>query len=140
MIKEKVLSGRYKDCPIVYDHIRSLNGEDIYFNSFSVMNMGPADQSRTDYWSDQSIRVDSSVSKEADKDRRLIKIEWRNGETSLLQVNNRTFNRLMEAMYGRIPEEKTEIKKTEKKQKSSGKVFFVVILLIGAAVILKLLI
>jgi hypothetical protein len=136
MIKEKVLSGRYKDCPIVYDHIRSFNGEDIYFNSFSVMNMGPADQSRADYWSDQSIRVDGSTSRDADKDRRLISVEWRNGETSLLQVNNRTFNRLMEAMYGRVPEEKGEIKQSEKK-KASGKGIGIIILIIAAAVIIK---
>jgi hypothetical protein len=42
MVKEKVLTGKYKACPIVNDHIKSFDGEEIYFNSFSVMNMEPA--------------------------------------------------------------------------------------------------
>ena len=49
MVKEKVLTGRYKDCDLVYDHIRSTNGEDIFFNSFSVMNMEPADKSKVNF-------------------------------------------------------------------------------------------
>ncbi len=142
MVKEKVLSGRYRDCPFIYDHIKSSNGEDIYFNSYSVMNMAPADMSRADYWSDQALRIDGSTSGEIDKDRRLISIKWRNGETSLLQVNNTTFNRLMDTMYGHVPEERNERKQTvKKKKKSSGKAFITAVILIAAAaVILKLLV
>ncbi len=135
MVKEKVLTGRYKDCSIVYDHIKNTDGQEIYFNSFSVMNMVPADQSKANYWNDSSLRVDGTSSADTEKDRRLISVEWRNGEISLLQVNTKTFNRLMEAMFGCVPQEHTEPKRTVKKKSHKGAAIFVAIILI--CIILK---
>lgn len=133
MVKEKVLTGRYKDCDLVYDHIRSMNGEDIFFNSFSVMNMEPADKSKMTYWSDKSLRVDGTMAGDAEKDLRFLSIQWRNGEESLLQVHTKTFNRLMEAMYGRVPQEAVEEPEYNEKKSSKKIVFFLAIILIGVA-------
>lgn len=135
MVKEKVLTGRYKDCPIVYDHIKSFDGEEIFFNSFSVMNMEPADRSKADYWSDSSLRVDGAMASNAEKDQRYLSVKWRNGEESVLQVNTKTYNRLMEAVLGRVPQEHAETEKTVEK-KSHKKAIFIAIILI--AIILKL--
>jgi hypothetical protein len=135
MVKEKVLSGRYKDCPIVYDHIKSYEGEEIYFNSFSVIKMEPADRSRADYWSDSSLRVDGAMSSDSEKDQRYLSVKLRNGEESVLQVNTKTYNRLMEAVLGRVPQEHVETEKTVEK-KSHKKAIFIAIVLI--AIILKL--
>lgn len=135
MVKEKVLTGRYKDCPIVYDHIKSSDGEEIYFNSFSVMNMEPADRSRANYWNDSSLRVDGSMSGAAEKDQRYLSVKWRNGEESLLQVNTKTYNRLMEVVLGRAPQEHAEAEKTVEK-KSHKKAIFIAMILI--AIVLKL--
>lgn len=134
MIKEKVLEGKYKDFSIMYDHIKNPYGDDIYFNNFSVKNMEPADQSKASYWNDSSRRVDGATSGAADKDRRLISVEWRNGENSVLQVNTTTYNRLMEAVLGRIPKEQVPDKAPAEK-KSHGKtvLFLLVIVLIGIA-------
>jgi hypothetical protein len=133
MVKEKVLTGRYKDCDFVYDHIRSMNGEDIFFNSFSVMNMEPADKSKVTYWSDKSLRVDGTMAAEGEKDLRFLSIQWRNGEESLLQVNTKTFNRLMEAMYGRAPQEAVEEPDFAEKKSSKKVVFFIAVILICVA-------
>lgn len=133
MLKEKVLTGRYKDCDFVYDHIRSMDGEDIFFNSFSVMNMEPADKSKVNYWSDKSLRVDGTMSGDAEKDMRYLSIKWRNGEESLLQVTTKTFNRLMEAMYGRVPQEAVEEPAHEKKRSSKKVILFVAVIMICVA-------
>ena len=137
MVKEKVLSGRYKDCAIVYDHI-SYNSEDIYFNNFTVMNMEPADMSKVDYWNDKSLRVDGSfMSGEADKDRRLISVKWRNGEQSVLQVNTKTYNRLMEAVFSEVPQEKTSVKRPAKRKKKSSNKGIIFIAIIVIAIVIK---
>lgn len=135
MIKEKVLEGKYKDFSVVYDHIKNPYGDDIYFNSFSVKNMEPADQSKISYWNDSSRRVDGATSGTAEKDRRLISVEWRSGDHSVLQVNTTTYNRLMEAVLGRVPKEQVNEKAPDEK-KSHGKtvLFLLVIVLIGVAV------
>lgn len=133
MVKEKVISGRYKDCDLVYDHIRSMNGEDIFFNSFSVMNMEPADKSKVTYWSDKSLRVDGTMGAEGEKDLRFLSIKWRNGEESVLQVNTKTFNRLMEAMYGRVPQEAVEVAESDEKKSSKKVIFIIAVVLICVA-------
>lgn len=133
MVKEKVLSGKYKDCSIIYDHIKNTDGNDIYFNSFSVMNFEPADQSKADYWSNQSLRVDGTMSGDSEKDQRWISVKWRNGEDSLLQVNTKTYNRLMEAMFGRAPQEQVDVVKTTEKKSNKKAVFFIAVILIGIA-------
>lgn len=130
MVKEKVLTGRYKDCDFVYDHIRSMAGEDIFFNSFSVMSMEPADKSKVTFWTDKSLRVDGTMSGDAEKDLRILSIKWRNGEESLLQVNTKTFNRLMEAMYGRVLQEQPgEAEETGSKKSHKAAVIIAVILI-----------
>ncbi len=138
MIKEKVLSGKYKDYAIVYDHIKNPYGDDIYFNNFSVMNMEPADRSKITYWTDSSRRVDGATSGNLDKDQRLISVEWRNGETSLLQVNTTTYNRLMEAVLGHVPKEFTP-GKAKIKKKTHKKTIVFAILLIALVLILVIL-
>ena len=131
MVKEKVLTGRYKDCSIIYDHIKNTNGEDIYFNSFSVMSLKPADQSKVDYWGDSSLRVDGAMSRDTEKDRRLISVEWRNGETSLLQVNTKTYNRIMESLFGQVPHEqvKGDTGKTVEKKSYKAAILIAIILI-----------
>ncbi len=138
MVKEKVLSGRYKDSAIVYDHI-SYNGEDIYFNNFTVMSMEAADMSKVDYWNDKSLRVDgSSMSGEAEKDRRLISVMWRNGDQSVLQVNTKTYNRLMEAVFGEVPPERTAVKRSVKRKKKSSSKGIIFIAIIAIVIVIKL--
>jgi hypothetical protein len=110
-------------------------GEDIFFNSFSVMSMEPADKSKVTFWTDKSLRVDGTMSGDAEKDMRFLSIKWRNGEESLLQVNTKTFNRLMEAMYGRVPQEQPEEPEADVKKSSKKAVLFIAVILIG--IILK---
>lgn len=129
MIKEKVLEGKYKDLSIVYDHIKNPYGDDIYFNNFSVKKMETADQSKTSYWTDSSRRVDGATSGAADKDQRLISVEWRSGEVSLLQVNTTTYNRLMEAVLGHVPKEFIPEKAPVKKKSHIKAVLFAIVLI-----------
>lgn len=136
MVKEKVLTGKYKDSPLIYDHIKTADGQEIYFNSFSVMNFEPADKSRADYWADSSIRVDGTSSRDDDKDRRLISVQWRTGENSILQVNTKTYNRLMEAVLGKVPEDRSQTAAVPE-QKSRSKLIPVILILIGIYIVLK---
>jgi hypothetical protein len=112
-----------------------MEGEDIFFNSFSVMNMEPADKSKVNYWTDKSLRVDGTMSTDAEKDMRYLSIKWRNGEESLLQVNTKTFNRLMEAMYGRIPQEAVEEPEYDERRSSKKVILFIAVIVI--CVVLK---
>ncbi len=131
MVKEKVLAGRYKDLMIVYDHIKNPASDDIYFNTFSVKTFEIADKSKNGIWGD--IARDAARAAEAgmEKDHRLVSVEWRDGEKSLLQLNSKTCNRLMETLFGRIPQEfAQEPVQEEEKSKSSKAIIFIVVAVI----------
>jgi predicted transcriptional regulator len=74
------------------------------------------------------------MSGDAEKDQRFLSIKWRNGEESLLQVYTKTFNRLMEAMYGRVPKEQTDEAEETGRKKSRIPVILFAVILIGVIV------
>ena len=122
MVKEKVLAGRYKDYLIVYDHIRNPSGDDIYFNSLTVKEFEPFDHSKNGVWEGIVVSVPGAINAgDVDKDQRLISVVWRNGDKSMLQVNTITYNRLMEAVLGHVPEEKKHITDTKTVKKNNEK-------------------
>ena len=82
---------------------------------------------------DKSLRVDGTMAGDAEKDLRYLSIKWRNGEESLLQVTTKTFNRLMEAMYGRVPQDVIEEPAYAEKRSSKKVILFVAVILICVA-------
>lgn len=115
MLKEKVLAGKYKDYAIVYDHIKNMAGDDVYFNTLAVKTFELADLSKGSIWEGVTTGA-AKAAGEDEKDQRLISVEWRNGDRSLLQVNSTTCTRLMESLFGRVPKELMEEERTTGKK------------------------
>lgn len=136
MLQEKVLAGKYKDYAIVYDHIKNAAGDDVYFNSLTVKTFELADLSKGSIWEGVLTSTARSAAGEGDKDQRLISVEWRNGERSLLQINSLTCKRLMENIFGYVPKEFLEEETVQEKKKSHAKLYVIGIILI--IIIIKL--
>ncbi len=141
MGKEKVLAGKYQNYPVVYDHIKNMAGEDIFFNTLSVREFKPYDL-KDGTWEGFKVTAAEAInSGEVDQEQRYISVVWRDGDRSLLQVNIKTYNRLMETMFGHVPieeKENDEVKKTvKKKSKSKSHKKMYIMILIITIIILK---
>lgn len=138
MLQEKVLAGKYKDYAVIYDHIKNMAGDDIYFNNLTVKTFELADMSKGSIWEGVLTKTARSAAGDDDKEQRLISVEWRSGDRSLLQVNSMTCKRLMESIFGYVPKEFTE-EKTIHKKKSHTKIYVLGFILIIAIVVAKIL-
>jgi len=136
MLQEKVLAGKYKDYAVIYDHIKNMAGDDIYFNNLSVKTLELADMSKGSIWEGVLTKTARSAAGDDGKEQRLISVEWRNGDRSLLQINSLTCKRIMESMFGYVPKEFMEEETTHAK-KSHAKVYVLGLILIIAIVIAK---
>ncbi|MEL7654938.1 MAG: hypothetical protein AAGU75_03405 [Bacillota bacterium] len=126
MLQEKVLAGKYKDYAIVYDHIKNMTGDDVYFNNFTVKTFELADMSKGSIWEGVLTATARSAAGQDDKEQRLISVEWRDGDRSLLQINSMTCKRLMESLFGYIPKELMEKETLHKKKPKSHANFYVI--------------
>lgn len=133
MLQEKVLAGKYKDYTIVYDHIKVTSGDDVYFNNFTVKTFELADLSKGSIWDGILTTTARSAAGHDGKEQRLISVEWRNGERSLLQISSPTYKRIAESLFGSVPKEASEDESAEKKSHAK----FYIIGLILIAVIVK---
>lgn len=137
MGREKVLAGKYQNYPVVYDHIRNMAGQDIYFNTLTVREMSPYDL-KGGVWEGLTVIASEAVNAgDVDQEQRFISIVWRDGDRSLLQVNLKTYTRIMETMFGHVPKEETErievkktVKKKEKRKSHKKQIFIILILLL----------
>lgn len=136
MLQEKVLAGKYKDYAVIYDHIKNMGGDDIYFNNLTVKTLELADMSKGSIWEGVLTKTARSAAGDDGKEQRLISVEWRNGDRSLLQINSMTCKRIMESMFGYVPKEFME-EETIHEKKSHAKVYVLGIILIVAIVIVK---
>lgn len=135
MLQEKVLAGKYKDYSVIYDHIKNIAGDDLYFNNLSVKTLELADMSKGSIWEGVLTNTARSAAGDDGKEQRLISVEWRNGDRSLLQINSMTCKRIMESMFGYVPKEFMEEEPSGGK-KSHAKVYvFGVILIIAIALV-----
>ena len=140
MLQEKVLAGKYKDYAVIYDHIRNIAGEDIYFNNLAVKTLELADMSQGSIWEGVSTKTAKCAAGDDEKEQRLISVEWRNGDRSLLQINSMTCKRIMESMFGYVPKEFMEeetVHRKKSKKKSHTKVYVLGFIIIVAIVIAK---
>ena len=133
MLQEKVLAGKYKDYTIVYDHIKVTSGDDVYFNNFTVKTFELADLSKGSIWDGILTTTARSAAGQDGKEQRLISVEWRNGERSLLQIGSPTYKRIAESLFGSVPKEALEDESAEKKSHAK----FYILGLILIAVIVK---
>ena len=129
MLQEKVLAGKYKDYAIVYDHIKNMAGDDVYFNNLTVKTFELADMSKGSIWEGVLTRTARSAAGDGDKEQRLISVEWRSGDKSLMQINSMTCKRLMESLFGYVPKEFME-EETIHEKKSHTKVYVIGFILI----------
>ena len=129
MLQEKVLAGKYKDYSIVYDHIKNMAGDDVYFNNLSVKTFELADMSKGSIWEGVLTASAKSAAGQDDKEQRLISVEWRSGDRSLLQINSITCKRLMEALFGYVPKEFME-EETVLEKKSHAKIYIIGVILL----------
>ena len=136
MLQEKVLAGKYKDYAVIYDHIKNIAGDDIYFNNLAVKTLELADMSKGSIWEGVMTKTARSAAGDDGKEQRLISVEWRNGDRSLLQINSMTCKRIMESMFGYVPKEFMEEEQSGGK-KSHAKVYVFGIILIIAIVVVK---
>lgn len=136
MLQEKVLAGKYKDYAIVYDHIKNMDGDDVYFNNLTVKTFELADMSKGSIWEGVLTKTARSAAGKDDKEQRLISVEWRSGDRSLLQINSMTCKRLMESLFGYVPKELMEEEPIH--EKKSHATMICVIGLILVIVIVKL--
>jgi len=136
MLQEKVLAGKYKDYAVIYDHIKNMAGDDIYFNNLTVKTLELADMSKGSIWEGVLTKTARSAAGDDGKEQRLISVEWRNGDRSLLQINSMTCKRIMESMFGYVPKEFME-KETMRGKKSHAKVYVFGFIVIIAIVIAK---
>jgi len=135
MLQEKVLAGKYKDYAVIYDHIKNIAGDDIYFNNLAVKTLELADMSKGSIWEGVLTKTARSAAGDDGKEQRLISVEWRNGDRSLLQINSLTCKRIMESMFGYVPKEFMEEEPSAGK-KSHAKVYIFGVILIFAAIAL----
>lgn len=136
MLQEKVLAGKYKDYSIIFDHIKNMAGDDIYFNNLTVKTFELADMSKGSIWEGVLTKTARSAAGDDNKEQRLISVEWRSGDRSLLQMNSMTCKRLMESIFGYVPKEFMEEEIMHEK-KSHAKVYVVGFIVIIAIVIAK---
>jgi len=136
MLQEIVLAGKYKDYAIIYDHIKNMGGDDIYFNNLAVKTLELADMSKGSIWEGVLTKTARSAAGDDGKEQRLISVEWRNGDRSLLQINSLTCKRIMESMFGYVPKEFMEVETIQEK-KSHTKLFVLGFIVIIAVVIAK---
>jgi len=136
MLQEKVLAGKYKDYSVIYDHIKNIAGDDLYFNNLTVKTLELADMSKGSIWEGVLTKSARSAAGDDGKEQRLISVEWRNGDRSLLQINSMTCKRIMESMFGYVPKEFMEDEPVRGK-KSHAKVYVFGVILIIAIVLVK---
>jgi len=136
MLQEKVLAGKYKDYSVIYDHIKNIAGDDLYFNNLTVKTLELADMSKGSIWDGVLTKSARSAAGDDGKEQRLISVEWRNGDRSLLQINSMTCKRIMESMFGYVPKEFMEDEPVRGK-KSHAKVYVFGVILIIAIVLVK---
>ncbi len=136
MLQEKVLAGKYKDYAVIFDHIKNMAGDDIYFNNLTVKTFELADMSKGSIWEGVLTNTARSAAGDDNKEQRLVSVEWRNGDRSLLQINSMTCKRLMESIFGYVPKEFME-EETIHGKKSHAKVFVLGFIVIIAIVIAK---
>ena len=136
MLQEKVLAGKYKDYSVIYDHIKNTAGDDLYFNNLTVKTLELADMSKGSIWEGVLTKSARSSAGDDGKEQRLISVEWRNGDRSLLQINSMTCKRIMESMFGYVPKEFMEDEPASGK-KSHAKVYVFGVILIIAIVLVK---
>jgi hypothetical protein len=129
MLQEKVLAGKYKDYSIVYDHIKNMTGDDVYFNNFTIKTFELADMSRGSIWEGVSTTTARSAAGQDGKEQRLISVEWRGGERSLLQISSTTYKRIAESLFGYVPKELMEAEVLPEK-KSHAKFYVIGLILI----------
>ena len=136
MLQEKVLAGKYKDYSVIYDHIKNIAGDDLYFNNLTVKTLELADMSKGSIWEGVLTKSARSAAGDDGKEQRLISVEWRNGDRSLLQINSMTCKRIMESMFGYVPKEFMEDEPVSGK-KSHAKIIVFGVILIIAIVLVK---
>jgi len=113
-----------------------MGGDDIYFNNLAVKTLELADMSKGSIWEGVLTKTARSAAGDDGKEQRLISVEWRNGDRSLLQINSLTCKRIMESMFGYVPKEFMEVETIQEK-KSHTKLFVLGFIVIIAVVIAK---
>lgn len=129
MLQEKVLAGKYKDYTIVYDHIKNLTGDDVYFNNFTVKAFELADMSKGSIWEGVLTSTARSAAGQGNKEQRLISVEWRSGDRSLMQISSTTYKRIAESLFGYVPKDLTE-EEVPYEKKSRTKFYIIGLILI----------